>query len=56
MREIKAKGPEKPLAKHFALNHDGKLEGMSVKGIYTLKSPPRRGDFNCKKKNGGYTI
>lgn len=46
MREIKAKDPEKPLTQHFTQYYDGKLEGMSVKGIYALKLPPRRGDFN----------
>lgn len=46
MREIKEKNPEKPLAKHFALYHDGKLTGMKLKGIYSLNLPLRRGDFD----------
>lgn len=40
------KDQEKPLAKHFALCHGGKTEGLRVKGIYVLKLPVRRGDFN----------
>lgn len=37
MHEIKVKDTEKLLAKHFAQYHDGSLEGMTVKGVYTLK-------------------
>lgn len=46
MHEIKAKDTAKPLAKHFTQYHVGNLEGMTVKGIYPLKLPPRKGDFN----------
>lgn len=48
LREIndKTKIPEKPLAKHFAQYHSGSSRGMKVKGIYALKLPPRRGDFD----------
>lgn len=48
LREINEKGkiPEKPLAKHFALCHGGSSLGMKVKGIYALKLPTRRGDFD----------
>lgn len=43
----KSKIPEKPLAKHFAQYHGGNSRGMKVKGIYALKLPSRRGDFDC---------
>lgn len=53
LREIKGererdpeRSQEKPLAKHFALCHQGKPDGLKVKGIYLLKLSPRRGDFN----------
>lgn len=53
IREIKGekerdpeKSWEKPLAKHFALYHRGKPDGLKVKDIYLLKLSPRRGDFN----------
>lgn len=34
------------MAKHFAQYHHGKTDGLKVKGIYVLKLPARRGDFN----------
>lgn len=48
LREITAKGkiPEKPLAKHFSLCHGGSTNGLTVKGIYALKLPPRWGDYD----------
>lgn len=48
LREIndKEKAPEKPLAKHFASHHGRSSTEMQVKGIYVLKLPTRRGDFD----------
>lgn len=48
LREIndKTKIPEKPLAKHFAQYYGGSSWAMKVKGIYILKLPPRRGNFD----------
>lgn len=48
LREIndKEKLPDKPLAKHFAQCHDRSSRGLTVKGIYALKLPNRRGDFD----------
>lgn len=48
LREIKDKEkiPEKPLARHFALEHGRSTKGMLVKGIYALKISSRRGDFD----------
>lgn len=43
MCEINEKNPDKPLASYFAQYHDGSLEGLQVKGIYTLKLSLRRG-------------
>lgn len=46
MREILEKNPDKPLARHFAQYHWGKLSDMQVKGIYALNISSRRGDFD----------
>lgn len=46
-REGEKRKGERPVAKHFARYHQGKLDGLKVKGIYTLKLPARRGDFDC---------
>lgn len=47
LREFDEKDPEKPLAKHFVSCHRGCSVDMKVKGIYVLKLPTRRGDFDC---------
>lgn len=44
--EKKEKREERPVAKHFVQYHQGKTDGLNVKGIYTLKLPARRGDFD----------
>lgn len=38
------KGQESPVVKHFAQYHQGKTDGLKVKGIYFLKLAARRGD------------
>lgn len=37
---------ESPVAKHFQEFHQGKPDGLRVKGIYVLRLPARRGDFD----------
>lgn len=46
MREIGEKNPDKPVARHFAQFHQGKLSGMRVKGIYVLNLSSRRGNYD----------
>lgn len=55
--EKKKKKRERPVAKHFVQYHQGKTDGLKVKGIYTLKLPARRGASTasyCRRKSGGY--
>lgn len=39
LSNIKKKEPGSPLAQHFVSAHDGKLDGLKVKGRYTLRCP-----------------
>lgn len=43
---IKHKEPKSPLAQHFLLHHQSKVDGLHVKGIYALKLNKRHGDFD----------
>lgn len=44
--ERREKREKRLVAKHFVQYHHGKTDELKVKGIYTLKLPARRGDFN----------
>lgn len=41
----KNKEDDRPIPVHFAKFHDSNPRGLTVKGIYVLNLPPRRGDF-----------
>lgn len=43
---IKKKDDERPIPQHFAKFHNRDPKGLTVKGIYRLNLPARRGDFN----------
>lgn len=43
---IKKKDDERPLAVHFTPFHQGDPKGLTVKGIYGLNLPMRRGNYD----------